>query len=112
MSIKTGSCDWCGEGEGWLLSTGDERSVIQFGKLWCGVCREGSRERYKNCDDAWLIGQIEINEEMLRQHPIRWDGPHDHFRMHMFKLQTSDETWRMKNELEYREKDVRAKTDD
>lgn len=100
MSIEAGVCDWCGTDR--LLETGDERSRVQFGKLWCGTCRDGSRERFKSYDDERLNGQIEIMEEMLEQHPIRYEPPYDHFRMHMFKLDYQDEIWRMKNELEFR----------
>lgn len=105
MTIAEGICDYCGEGEGWLLCTGDERSQIQFGKLWCGVCREGSRQRYVKWPNRGLSGQIEVFEEMLEQHPLRWEPPYDHPRMHIFKLKCQDEIWRMKQELEYRGQD-------
>lgn len=103
MSVRDGTCDWCDRGR--LMDTGDERSLIQFGKLWCGVCREGSRERYKNVGDDWLTGQIEIIEELLEQHPIVWEGHRDHMRMHLFKLDNYDEQYRMQCELEFRHKE-------
>lgn len=102
MTIREGVCDYCGGGEHFLLSTGDERSQIQFGKLWCGTCREGSRQRYIKHPTDWLKEQIEIAEEMLAQHPIQWEPPYDHIRMHMFKLDASDEIWRKKQELKFR----------
>lgn len=100
MSIKNGECDWCDRGR--LLETGDERSRIQFGKLWCGTCRAGSEERYRGRDTEFLTGQIEIMEEMLAQHPIRYEPPYDHIRMHLFKLDYQDEAGRMRREIGYR----------
>lgn len=103
MSIREGICDWCGRGR--LLETGDETSRVQLGKLWCGQCRAGSKERYKNHTDKFLEGQIKIMEELLEQHPLQWEPPYDHPRMHMFKLDNQDEVWRMTKELEFRRQD-------
>lgn len=108
MSIAEGVCDWCGRER--LMETGDERSKVQFGKLWCGNCRAGSKERYKNYRDVDLTWQINMIGQMLEQHPLQWEEPYDHTRMHLFKLDCSDEMWRMKNELEYRSQDVQADT--
>ena len=105
MSIREGVCDWCGRER--LLETGDERSKVQGNKLWCGTCRGGSAARYQHSSDDWLRGQIKIAEEMLEQHPLRWEEPYDHIRMHLFKLDYHDEIWRMKRELEMREADAK-----
>ena len=104
MSIRKGVCDYCGLGR--LLETGDERSQIQFGKLWCGTCRKGSKARYKERDTPHLEGRIDFINEMLEQHPLQWEAPYDHFLMHNFKLTQSDEMWRMRRELEFRNEDV------
>lgn len=101
MSVVDGVCDYCGRDR--LLETGDEQSKLQRNKLWCGTCREGSRDRYRNVADDWLQGQIDIMQEMLEQHPIRYEPPYDHFRMNLFKLDYQDEIWRMKRELEFRD---------
>lgn len=109
MSIAEGVCDYCGRGH--LLETGDEGSQIQLGKLWCGTCRAGSKERYANYESKRIQGQIDIMREMLEWHPLQWDKPGypdvkpDHFRMHMFKLDYNDEAYRMERELEFRESD-------
>lgn len=103
MTVSDGKCDYCARER--LLETGDERSRVQRGKLWCGTCRGGSEDRYQGLDNHWLEAQIAFSEEMLAQHPIVWEGDRDHFRMHLFKLDVSDEVWRMKRELEYRKND-------
>lgn len=103
MSIREGVCDWCGRER--LLETGDERSQIQFQKLWCGTCREGSKARYEGRDTRHLEARISLITEMLNQHPLQWEEPYDHFLMHNFKLTQSDELWRMKRELELRSED-------
>lgn len=106
MSIRKGVCDYCGLGR--LLESGDESSQIQFGKLWCGTCREGSKARYEERDNEFLSYRISLITEMLEQHPLQWEEPYDHFLMHNFKLMQSDEMWRMKQELEFRSEDVQA----
>lgn len=103
MSIAEGVCDWCGRER--LLETGDERSKVKFGKLWCGTCRAGSKRRYRDWPSRDLEAQINISQEMLEQHPLMWEPPYDHFRMHLFKLDVSDEIWRMKSELNFRKED-------
>lgn len=100
MSINEGICDWCGRER--LMETGDEMSKIQFRKLWCGACRAGSKARYEGQSDEFLQSWIDNATEMLEQHPLQWEEPYDHSWMHLFKLDTSDEIYRKRNELEFR----------
>lgn len=110
MSVRNGYCDFCGGGNGQLLSTGDERSVAFYldeqPVLWDGVCREGSKEYFKDFETPILVALIEKSEQVLKDDPIRWEPPYDDPKVHIRKIWISDEVFRGKQELVYRIEDM------
>jgi hypothetical protein len=106
VTVREGACDYCERDR--LLDTGDERSIMNHGlKLWCGGCREGSRDRYRDAPDE-LMRKMKLRfEALLEASPIRWGtdpvAPVETFEERAQKLWWLDEGWRIKNELEYRE---------
>lgn len=103
MSADEGVCDYCGRGR--LMETGDERSVINpGGKLWCGTCREGSRDRFKSFNDRTLEALAKGCKAALENDPIRWDDQEnpETLEERAMKLGYQDEGWRIERELSLR----------
>lgn len=107
MTVSDGCCDFCGGGQGHLLSTGDETSVFFYvdeetPRLWCGVCREGSLVYFERFTTVRLVELMDKSIQVLKDDPIRWEGPRDDPKTHLRKIYINDEIGRARQELRFR----------
>lgn len=103
-----GFCDFCGSGGGYLLTVGDEHSVVFYldddpaPKVWDGRCPEGSRVYFKRFDSPKIVELIQKSVEVLEEDPIRFEPPYDDPKTRLRKVYISQEVERAKRELLYR----------